>query len=106
MYSSHSLRFESFNRSKSFKTVPQIFGLTVVYGVFHGLVFLPVLLSSLGPSGSGSEGGDSVTEETETSSENTNNNRDKAEGISTISGRLSPSKSVEDGRINPVFTDI
>ena len=78
----------------------------MVYGVFHGLVFLPVLLSSLGPSGSGSEAGDSVTEETEASSEN--NNRDKeSEGISTISGRLSPSsKSVEEGRINPVFTDI
>lgn len=89
--------------SHVFLTFFKIFGLTVVYGVFHGLVFLPVLLSSLGPSGSGSEAGDSVTEETETSSENTNNNRD----ISTITGNLSPSsKSLEDGRINPVFTDI
>ena len=30
----------------------QVFGLTVLFGVFHGLAFLPVVLSLLGPSGS------------------------------------------------------
>jgi len=90
--------------SHVFLTFFKIFGLTVVYGVFHGLVFLPVLLSSLGPSGS--EAGDSITEETEVGSDNRNNNRDKRGdgGISTIAARLATSsKSVEEGNINPVF---
>merc|ERR1712113_857282 len=41
-----------FSSSHVFLTFFKIFGLTVCYGVFHGLVFLPTLLSTIGPSGS------------------------------------------------------
>ena len=32
-------------------TSSQVFSLTVVFGLFHGVVLLPVILSLLGPSG-------------------------------------------------------
>jgi len=38
-----------FSRSHIFVTFFKVFGLTVLYGLFHGLVLLPVLLASLGP---------------------------------------------------------
>merc|ERR1712130_379716 len=56
--------------SHVFLTFFKIFGLTVVYGVFHGLVFLPVLLSSVGPS---SAAADPAEESEETASGTSNN---------------------------------
>ena len=37
-----------FSRSHIFVTFFEVFGLTVFYGLFHGLVLLPVLLTTLG----------------------------------------------------------
>lgn len=38
-----------FSQSHVFQTFFKIFGLTVLYGLFHGLVFLPALLITVGP---------------------------------------------------------
>ena len=77
--------------SQHFTISPQIFGLTVVYGVFHGLVFLPVLLSSVGPS---SAAADPAAESEETASETSNNNTADVVADTKIQGA-----------INPVFTN-
>ena len=76
-----------FSSSHVFLTFFKIFGLTVCYGVFHGLVFLPTLLSTIGPSGSEVE---------QQSGGNPNNNSATATTSSEQTAKLS-------GTINPVF---
>ena len=48
MYSSHFSRFVKIRNSVLCDTF-QVFSLTVVFGLFHGLVLFPVILSVLGP---------------------------------------------------------
>jgi len=50
----------AFSSSYIFKTFFKIFFLVVVFGLYHGLVYLPVLLSLIGPktSASGGHGSD------------------------------------------------
>ena len=76
-----------FSSSHVFLTFFKIFGLTVCYGVFHGLVFLPTLLSTIGPSGS---------EEEQQQSEGNPNNNSATTSTSEQTTKLS-------GTINPVF---
>ena len=59
--------------------------------MFHGLVFLPVLLSSVGPS---SAAADPAAESEETASETSNNNTADIVADTKIQGA-----------INPVFTN-
>ena len=59
--------------------------------MFHGLVFLPVLLSSVGPS---SAAADNAAESEETASETSNNNTADVVADTKIQGA-----------INPVFTN-
>ena len=80
--------------SQHFTISPQIFGLTVVYGVFHGLVFLPVLLSSVGPSSAAADPAEESAESEETASETSNNNTADVVADTKIQGA-----------INPVFTN-
>ena len=50
MFSSHFLRFGvHYSRNDSSLIYSQVFLLTVCFGLFHGLVFFPVLLSIFGP---------------------------------------------------------
>ena len=71
-----------FSSSHVFLTFFKIFGLTVVYGVFHGLVLLPVLLSTIGPDGPVEESGEREN----------NNPPDQSSKLS--------------GTINPVFSNL
>ena len=71
-----------FSSSHVFLTFFKIFGLTVVYGVFHGLVLLPVLLSTIGPDGPVEESGEREN----------NNPPDQTSKLS--------------GTINPVFSNL
>jgi len=89
-----------FSQSHVFKTFFKIFGLTVLYGVFHGLVFLPALLSSFGPH-SLPEKASSVTKSSESS-----DNHSSAETSSSSTGS-SPSlknSAKTSGNINPGFS--
>ena len=52
----------------------QVFSLTVVFGLFHGLVLLPVVLSILGPSSPSHSDSESVT----TSSVSTGSSRSES----------------------------
>ena len=73
-----------FSSSHVFLTFFKIFGLTVCYGVFHGLVFLPTLLSTIGPSGSA---------EKQQSGGNPNNNSattSRSEQTAKLSGTTNP----------------
>jgi len=88
--------------SHVFFTFFKIFGLTVVYGVFHGLVFLPVMLSTIGPNSSNDL--DTESNDTESCDTSNNNTNPSVSTISSISGDMPPNKIV--GEINPVFTDI
>ena len=83
-----------FSSSHVFLTFFKIFGLTVVYGVFHGLLFLPMLLSTVGQ--------DSVisNSSSEVSDASSNNNTESLGSDDDIS----PS-SKSSGTINPVFTE-
>ena len=82
-----------FSSSHVFLTFFKIFGLTVVYGVFHGLLFLPMLLSTVGQ--------DSVisNSSSEVSDTSSNNNTESLGSDDDISS------SKSSGTINPVFTE-
>ena len=81
-----------FSSSHVFLTFFKIFGLTVCYGVFHGLVFLPTLLSTIGPSGSREE---------QQSEGNPNNNSatTTSEQTSKLSGTINPVFHSEGGKV-------
>ena len=70
-----------FSSSHVFLTFFKIFGLTVCYGVFHGLVLLPVLLSTIGPSGPPLE---------QQSQQKSNNNPPASDQTSKLSGTINP----------------
>ena len=63
-----ALFFCSFSSAHVFQTFFKVFSLTVIFGLFHGLVLLPTALSIIGPSSSSS----SSSSSSESSSINTN----------------------------------
>ena len=67
----------AFSDSYVFLTFVKMFGMVVVFGLFHGLIFLPVLLSLIGPAGSPDEDCESSIESPVVVSkdENGSNNR-------------------------------
>merc|ERR1711915_291440 len=87
-----------FSQSHVFKTFFKIFGLTVLYGVFHGLVFLPVLLSTFGPSSSTSKSISTIA----------SNKSSKTNSSAASSSSSSPSPkylSKSSGKLNPAFME-
>jgi len=91
-----------FSQSHVFKTFFKIFGLTVLYGVFHGLVFLPALLSTFGPHGKSDK--DTASDK----SSGTSNNNSSPSTSSSSSTGSSPSLNYStkaSGNINPGFSD-
>jgi len=89
-----------FSQSHVFKTFFKIFGLTVLYGVFHGLVFLPALLSSFGPH-SLPEKASSVTKSSESSD---NHSSTETSSSSTGSSPSLKNCAKTSGNINPGFS--
>ena len=53
-----ALAFCSISSAHVFQTFFKVFSLTVIFGLFHGLVLLPVLLSIMGPKSSSSRSSD------------------------------------------------
>ena len=85
-----------FSSSHVFLTFFKIFGLTVVYGVFHGLLFLPMVLSTLGQ--------DSIIDQQDDSEASEANSNNNTESVS--SDELPTTQdSKSSGTLNPVFTE-
>ena len=85
-----------FSSSHVFLTFFKIFGLTVVYGVFHGLLFLPMVLSTLGQ--------DSIIDQQDDSEASDANSNNNTESVS--SDELPATQdSKSSGTLNPVFTE-
>ena len=87
----------------------QIFFLVVLFGLFHGLVFLPVALSLLGPEPYG--GGDQDGNESNANSLSTDLNREerrsrKVSPVTTISVRPLKNDDAGLGLDNPCFQGV
>jgi predicted RND superfamily exporter protein len=90
-----------FSQSHVFQTFFKIFGLTVIYGVFHGLVFLPALLSTFGPHSS-----EKKALSMEKSGESGDNHSSVETSSSSTASSPSPKySSKSNGTINSGFTE-
>ena len=72
------------SKSFVFKVFFKIFFLVVVFGLFHGLVFLPVVLSLIGPPPIATES----VEHDETKSEEKGKELERTESVSTITSEV------------------
>ena len=72
------------SKSFVFKVFFKIFFLVVLFGLFHGLVFLPVVLSLIGPPPIATE----IIEHNETKSEEKGIELERTESVSTITSEV------------------